>query len=156
MSKFFGPRSGHISSAKKGPSVLSFPQILNGPRSNSRSIFSPFKTSNFRIHCSKKMNTQANCGKNLLFSFRFRYGLEILHDLNEKCINKPRKFEFSLKIDWKSSFKSLKRTGRSICKKSGTFQVLSRPRKRTAVRSRFVKMDLGPDLDHSLAVLYHA
>ena len=126
VSKFFGLRSGHLSSAKKGPSVLSFPQILNGPRSNSRSIFGPLKQ-------------QASCGKNLLFSFRFRYGLEILRDLNEKCTNKPRKFEFSLEIDWKSFFKSLKRTGRSICKKSGTFQVLSRPRKRTAVRSRFVK-----------------
>ena len=47
VSNFFGPRSGHLSSAKKGPSVLSFPQILIGPRSNSKSIFGPFKTSIF-------------------------------------------------------------------------------------------------------------
>ena len=139
VSKFFGPRSGHLSSAKKGPSVLSFQQILIGPRSNSRSIFGPFKTSIFRIIAAKKMNTQANCSKNLLFSFRFQYGLEIMCHLNEKYANKPRKFEFFLEIDWKSSCKNLNRTGRFICRKSGTFQVLSRPRKRTAVRSRIVK-----------------
>ena len=139
MSNFFGPRSGHLSSAKKGPSVLYFPQILNGPRSDSRSIFCPFKTSIFRIIAAKKLNTQAKCSKNLLFSFRFQYGLEIMCHLNEKYTNKPRKFEFFLEIDWKTSFKNLTRTGRFICRKSGAFQVLSRPKKRTAVRSRFVK-----------------
>ena len=36
-------------------------------------------------------------------------GLEILRDLNERCTNKPQKFEFFLEIDWKSSFKSLKK-----------------------------------------------